>query len=185
MLRISLLVLLAASFAVALPVPDHPLATLRPGHPRLIASDDDVARLRELVRSDSFAAGLYASLKRQAEQILGQPPVVHRLIGPRLLDQSRLCLDRVYTLAMVYRMSGETKYLDYAVTELRAAAAFPDWNPSHFLDVAEMSHAFAIGYDSREPARQLFRRRHDVPALAPDWHAGLRPTLRHCEAAGR
>ena len=31
--------------------------------------------------------------------------------------------------------------------ELRAAAAFPDWNPSHFLDTAEMTHAFAIGYD--------------------------------------
>jgi hypothetical protein len=28
-----------------------------------------------------------------------------------------------------------------------AVAAFADWNPSHFLDVAEMSHALAIGYD--------------------------------------
>jgi len=27
------------------------------------------------------------------------------------------------------------------------AAAFPDWNPAHFLDVAEMSFAVAIGYD--------------------------------------
>ena len=24
---------------------------------------------------------------------------------------------------------------------------FPDWNPRHFLDTAEMTHAFAIGYD--------------------------------------
>src|SRR6266851_4042147 len=52
-----------------------------------------------------------------------------------------------HPLALVYRISGETKYLERAVTELRAAAAFPDWNPSHFLDVAEMTHAFAIGYD--------------------------------------
>jgi hypothetical protein len=36
-----------------------------------------------------------------------------------------------------------------AVQELRVAAAFPDWNPSHFLDVAEMTHALAIGYDWR------------------------------------
>ena len=28
-----------------------------------------------------------------------------------------------------------------------AAAAFPDWNPSHFLDTAEMAHALGIGYD--------------------------------------
>ena len=25
--------------------------------------------------------------------------------------------------------------------------AFPDWNPSHFLDTAEMAHAVGIGYD--------------------------------------
>ena len=151
MLRIgpvaAFLLLSACSLTAAVQAPEHPLATLRHGHPRLIATDADFTRLRELVRSDSTAAGIYANLKRQADQMLGQPTVVHRLIGPRLLDQSRLCLERVYTLALVYRISGEAKYLDRAVTELRAAAAFPDWNPSHFLDVAEMTHAFAIGYD--------------------------------------
>ena len=34
-----------------------------------------------------------------------------------------------------------------AVLEMKAVAAFPDWNPSHFLDVAEMTNALAIGYD--------------------------------------
>ena len=28
-----------------------------------------------------------------------------------------------------------------------AVAAFSDWNPSHFLDVAEMTFAMAVGYD--------------------------------------
>src|ERR1044071_9608746 len=125
----------------------RPLSTLRPGHPRLIALDSDFTRLRELVRSNAAAGKLYAGLKRQADSIRKQPPEVHRLIGPRLLDQSRLCLDRVYTLAMVYRIGGERQYLDRAVLEMRSAAAFADWNPSHFLDVAEMTHALAIGYD--------------------------------------
>jgi hypothetical protein len=141
------LALATCSFAVAIPAPEHPLATLRPAHPRIIATSTDFSRLRELVRNDTFAAGLYTELKHHADQMLDQPTVVHRLIGPRLLDQSRLCLERVYTLALVYRVSGESKYLDRALKELRAAAAFPDWNPSHFLDVAEMTHAFAIGYD--------------------------------------
>jgi hypothetical protein len=139
-------VLAAASIAFAA-VPDHPLQTLRKGHPRLIATSADFTRLQALVLSDSVAGGIWAKLKREADAIETQPPVVHRLIGPRLLDQSRLCLDRVYTLALAYRISGETKYRDRAIKELRAAAAFPDWNPSHFLDVAEMTHAFAIGYD--------------------------------------
>ena len=128
-------------------VADHPLETLRKVHPRLIATDADFTRLQSLVLSDSLAGHLWSLLKQQADAIIDLPPVVHRLIGPRLLDQSRLCLDRVYTLAFAYRISGETKYRDRALKELRAAAAFPDWNPSHFLDVAEMTHAFAIGYD--------------------------------------
>jgi len=163
MFRLALAASLLAASALAADAPQHPLATLRPGHPRLIANAADFARARELVKSDPFAAGLYAHLKRQADQMLDQPTVVHRLIGPRLLDQSRLCLDRVYTLALVYRLTGDSKYLQRAVTELRAAAAFPDWNPSHFLDVAEMTHAFAIGYDwlysdLSPDDRALFRR---------------------------
>ncbi len=138
--------LAAASMAFAT-VPEHPLQTLRKTHPRLIATNDDFTRLQALVLSDSAAGGIWAKLKREADLIEAQPPVVHRLIGPRLLDQSRLCLARVYTLALAYRISGETKYRDRALKELRASAAFPDWNPSHFLDVAEMTHAFAIGYD--------------------------------------
>ena len=163
MFRLASLVLLTSALAAAVQPPEHPLATLRSEHPRLIASEADFARLRQLIQSDKLAAGLYANLKSQADQMLSQPTVVHRLIGPRLLDQSRLCLERVYTLSLVYRLSGESKYLDRAVTELRAAAAFPDWNPSHFLDVAEMTHAFAIGYDwlfqSLSPEdRTLFRK---------------------------
>jgi hypothetical protein len=44
-------------------------------------------------------------------------------------------------------MEENEKYLERAWQELEACAAFPDWNPSHFLDVGEMCHAFAIGYD--------------------------------------
>jgi hypothetical protein len=99
------------------------------------------------VKTDAFAGDLYSRLVRQADGILKQAPIEHRLIGPRLLDQSRLCLERVYTLAMVYRLSGDRRYLDRALLEMRTAAGFADWNPSHFLDVAEMTHALAIGYD--------------------------------------
>src|SRR4051812_7334285 len=126
---------------------DKPLDTLRREHPRLLASSSDFTRLAALVKDDPFAARLYDALRREADSIRKQPPVVHVLIGPRLLDQSRRALGRIYTLALVYKISGDRAYLDRAVQELRAAAAFADWNPSHFLDVAEMTHAFAIGYD--------------------------------------
>jgi len=105
----SVLLLSAAGFAA---VPEQPLRTLRAGHPRLIALDTDIARLKDLIRTDPSAAEMFAALKRQAETILLQEPVVHRLIGPRLLDQSRRALDRIYTLALVYRIEGDRRSLD-------------------------------------------------------------------------
>src|SRR5574340_1265201 len=123
------------------------LKTLRKQHPRLVAVEGDIARIGKLIETDAFARDMYGRLKQEAARIDSEPPVEYKLIGPRLLDKSRRCLDRVYTLALLYRIDGEKRYLDRALKELRAAAAFPDWNPKHFLDTAEMTHAFAIGYD--------------------------------------
>jgi hypothetical protein len=139
--------LLAVCACYGASAPERPLRTLRAGHPRLIALDGDVARIKATIAKDKFAAGLYAELVKAGDRIVGEAPVAHRLIGPRLLDQSRRALDRIYTLALLYRLNGEKKYLDRAVLEMKTAAAFPDWNPSHFLDTAEMTHALAIGYD--------------------------------------
>ncbi len=132
--------------------PPDLLKTLQPAHPRLIATDTDIARVRSLIRHDPRAQALYQRLRREAEKIEASPTVEYKLIGPRLLRQSRLCLRRVYTLALLYRVDGEKWYLRRAVKELRAAANFPDWHPPHFLDTAEMTHAFAIGYDWLYPA---------------------------------
>ncbi|MFO0909680.1 MAG: hypothetical protein U0794_15260 [Isosphaeraceae bacterium] len=123
------------------------LATLRPGHPRIYLDAQAVRSLKERVRSDPTVRSWHARLVKRAESIVGEPPVVHRLIGPRLLDQSRKALDRISTLALLYRLDGDRRWLDRARTELLTAAAFPDWNPSHFLDTAEMSHALGLGYD--------------------------------------
>ena len=44
-------------------------------------------------------------------------------------------------------MTGEEKYFKRAEAEMLKAASFSDWNPSHFLDVGEMTMALGIGYD--------------------------------------
>ena len=123
------------------------LGTLREEHPRLIALDSDVSRVKRLIQTDADAGSLYNRLKREGDRILDRAPVEYELEGPRLLGVSRRCLRRVYTLATLYRLDGDRKYLERAKKELMAAAAFEDWHPQHFLDTAEMTHAFAIGYD--------------------------------------
>jgi hypothetical protein len=67
--------------------------------------------------------------------------------GRRLLGQSRRAVRRLVTLSMAYHLTGRQAYADRAAQEMLAIAAFSDWNPSHFLDVAEMTFAMAIGYD--------------------------------------
>ncbi len=123
------------------------LRTLRPGHPRLIIGDDDLARVRALLDTDAGARAVRDELRKAAEAILDEPPVVHKLIGPRLLQESRRCLVRVHILAMLHRLDGDPRYVKRAEKEMLAAAAFPDWNPKHFLDTAEMSNALGTGYD--------------------------------------
>ncbi|MCC7370220.1 MAG: heparinase II/III family protein [Chloroflexi bacterium] len=123
------------------------LQTLRLTHPRLLLSPDDEARIRRALASDSVARGYRDSLVRNGARIMTQPTPERVLIGPRLLTVSRTVLDRVATLALLYRLDGDPRWAQRARAELLAAAGFSDWNPSHFLDVAEMSHAFALGYD--------------------------------------
>ena len=126
---------------------DDPLRGLRSTHPRLILLDSDAERLREAVRETAPAHRLYLDLEKESDQLLTVPPVEYRLVGPRLIAQCRKVLERVTTLALMYRISQREPYQRRAVAELRAAAAFRDWNPAIFSETAEMTHAFAIGYD--------------------------------------
>ncbi len=126
---------------------DDVLAGLKPGHPRLLFDDAQLAAALTAARTDPVRAQLHARILEEAAAILPEKPIERVLIGPRLLDKSRACVARVLTSAMAFRLSGDARFAARAEEEMRAAAAFSDWNPSHFLDVAEMSFAFAIGYD--------------------------------------
>lgn len=126
---------------------DSVLATLRAGHPRVLLLPEDDARLRRAVATDATARAYRDALVRNGARLLTQPPPERAMIGPRLLAVSRTVLDRVTTLALLYRLDEDPRWAARARTELLAAAAFSDWNPAHFLDVAELCYAFAIGYD--------------------------------------
>jgi hypothetical protein len=84
---------------------------------------------------------------READGFLDADPISRTLRGRRLLHQSRECLERVLVLATAYHLTGHDRYRERCEREMLAAASFEDWNPNHFLDVAEMTLALAIGYD--------------------------------------
>jgi len=146
MLGAVMLVPAPAGAADAQPAPDI-LKTLRPGHPRVAITPESLKALRAGVQADPGMREIFERVRSEADRIIGQNTVEYKIVGPRLLDQSRRCKERVFTLALVHLLTGDPKYAARALKELDAAAAFKDWNPSHFLDTAEMSCAFGVGYD--------------------------------------
>ena len=123
------------------------LATLDKNHPRLMLKDDRLQELKKQYTKDKVLQGYIKDVLFRADGYMLEPPLVYKKIGKRLLKVSRECLDRIYALALAYRWTGQQKYAEKATQELLAVADFKDWNPLHFLDTAEMSHAVGIGYD--------------------------------------
>ncbi len=123
------------------------LTSLKADHPRLLLTDARLEELKVLSKTDSQLSQYVKDVIDQADKDYLKAPIQYILIGPRLLDKSRECMNRVYSLSFAYRWTGNKYYLYKAVANLKNVCDFPDWNPSHFLDVAEMSHAVAIGYD--------------------------------------
>jgi hypothetical protein len=129
-------------------LPENLLETLKKDHPRLHASSADFVALKNRIAADPTLKTWYEGLVQQGERILGEEPSIYIIPdGLRLLSTSRKVVERTYTLALLYQLTGDVRYAEREWKELEAASKFPDWNPKHFLDVGEMTHAFAIGYD--------------------------------------
>ena len=118
-----------------------------PPHPRLFANAARWEELRHQITNDPVSMQLFEIQKKSADFLLTQPPVAFVKIGIRMLESMRQSLYRIETLASVARLTGDRRYVDGALVEMRGLASLPNWNPSHFLDVAEASMALAIGYD--------------------------------------
>jgi hypothetical protein len=133
---------------VAIPAGPEILKLLRPGHPRLVATTNDFARLKDRIASDPRLQKWVAQVRSQGDDILKAPPSRYEIPdGLRLLATSRQVMNRMYILGLLHHLDPQPKYAQRAWQELEAAAHFQDWNTRHFLDTAEMTHAFAIGYD--------------------------------------
>lgn len=118
-----------------------------PEHPRILLQKGEEKALKKKIQKDVVWKDLHLSLLKEAEEMIKLPVNERIKTGMRLLGVSRENLRRIFILSYAYRMSGRTDFLKRAEAEMLKAASFSDWNPSHFLDVGEMTMALAIGYD--------------------------------------
>ena len=118
-----------------------------PSHPRLILRGGDVAAMRDAIERVPQMERLFDEVLKTADRAIEQPVSERKKEGKRLLGVSRQVLERVLNCAIAYKLTDDEEYLRRAESEMVAAAGFSDWNPSHFLDVGEMTAALALGYD--------------------------------------
>ncbi|MDH5396913.1 MAG: heparinase II/III family protein [Cyclobacteriaceae bacterium] len=120
---------------------------LQKSAPRLILNTSIEKKFKAKLNSDPMVKNYYQALKLNAEQIQTEPLLSRVMIGRRLLSTSREMLQRMTILGMVYRIERDPKLLKRIEDEIKAVCNFTNWNPSHYLDVAEMSLAVAIAID--------------------------------------
>lgn len=118
-----------------------------PSHPRLLISHELEEQILDNVKRDAKFNQIHQAILSEADHVLNKPVLERVMIGKRLLDVSREALKRIYYLSYAFRLNHNKKYVARAEKELLAVADFKDWNPSHFLDVGEMTMALSIGYD--------------------------------------
>lgn len=117
------------------------------GHPRLLLHSGEETKVTETIARIPEIKNVHDSIIRLCDRMIDWPLLERKLTGVRLLNVSYEAMRRIFYLSYGYRMTGDRRYSERAIKEMLNVCSFSDWHPSHFLDVAEMTMAVAIGYD--------------------------------------
>ena len=115
-------------------------------HPRIYITDWDDARNK--IANDYNYQVIYEKQKQLADALLNESVTSYVFKNERnWLWGARQVEERVSVLAFVYGISGDARYKDRAMEEIRAAGSYPDWSPSAPMIAAECMGGIAIAYD--------------------------------------
>lgn len=124
---------------------------IRQSHPRLLMDSRDFKQYRSQVRrgDNEPLVRIHDICMDRADSLLDARPLkyVKDASNKRILHVSRAALERIFIESYAYRCTKDKKYLSRAEEDILAVCSFPNWNPTHYLDVGEMAAAVAIGYD--------------------------------------
>ncbi len=123
------------------------LKTKNPGnsHPRLLFNKEELKLIKELSLTDKFAKDAKEATLKSADAILNMDVQPYGFPDGKRLE--RTTPDRIPTLAMAYLLTGDEKYKDRLWLDVENICSYPNWNPSHFLDVGDFARGMAYAYD--------------------------------------
>lgn len=120
-------------------------------HPRLIFDKEGFEMVKSLIESgeNEAVARMHALLMRHADEIVKDTSAIRVIMDAsnKRLRTTSIISRRAISTAWAYRMTGQKKYLECAERTLVAASFLNNWNPTHYLDVGEISTAVSLAYD--------------------------------------
>ena len=138
--------LILISYAGLVMAEVQPEISITQPHPRLLLFQGEEEIIKAKIQENEFLKEAHAYILKRGDEMIGEPLVEHEVMSD-MLHISRKALERIYYLSYAWRMTGNDQYAARAEKEMLNVANFKDWNPIHFLDVAEMTFALSIGYD--------------------------------------
>ena len=121
------------------------LSAMDARHPRILLRDfDGIAAAARTPWGEALGKRIVGN----ADVLLTLPPTERVMQDPLRMSRTSQEIEfRIHTLAVAHVLTGDPRYARRAIDEMLNAAAYPDWNPKHFLDTAELTFAVALGYD--------------------------------------
>jgi len=120
--------------------------------PQIMLTDNVVERIETRRTTDAVLASAYEALLASADAHLDQPTIVEALRSDTSeLRQSFVGFDqkpveRLTTMGMAWRLTGDKRYADRARLELLQLADLETWYPENFLGLSRVTLAVALGY---------------------------------------
>lgn len=127
--------------------PPEPAWKTLPPHPRLFADPLRWDTLKQQIANDKISDNIFNVVRDTAVKLLDQPPVEYVDKGAFWHGPMRQAQGRILSLAFMFRLTGEQRFLVRAKLEMQAMAELPNWYPQHFLDTAEGALGMAVGLD--------------------------------------
>lgn len=118
------------------------------GHPRVIGTKADFDRIRANWQSDADLNKMVTDILKKADATLNVTYPEYALPDKqRILGQARSCLEYFRNLGFAYQVTGHDKYAEKAWEIMQGLLSYPDWNPSHMIDTAELVGGCAVAFD--------------------------------------
>ncbi len=114
--------------------------------PKLMLTPELVDLIQRKVKTDTLTRNYFNYLKNEADILLQDSLPKYKMTGFRM-QVSHFIPRRLQILSMVYTVNKDPKLLKRINEELLAICNFPDWNPQHYLDVAQTAMGVSIAID--------------------------------------